>query len=142
MTENNAKQLIEKYIKPIYGFCLKRCKTPEDAEDLAQEIALKAYRTLIHRDDVDDPDRFIWTIAHNALSNYYRDFSRSSFGMVNIDELLETLSSSEDHPVESLIEAETVAKLKSEIAYLSKLQRKIVIGYYLRERGLRIYHAV
>lgn len=136
MTENNAKQLIEKYIKPIYGFCLKRCKTPEDAEDLAQEIALKAYRTLIHRDDVDDPDRFIWTIAHNALSNYYRDFSRSSFGMVNIDELSETLSSSKDHPVESLIEAETVAKLKSEIAYLSKLQRKIVIGYYFEGKKL------
>ena len=77
MTENNAKQLIEKYIKPIYGFCLKRCKTPEDAEDLAQEIALKAYRTLIHRDDVDDPDRFIWTIAHNAILMSFRKRCRA-----------------------------------------------------------------
>ena len=46
------------------------------------------------------------------------------------------MSSSEDHPVESLIEAETVAKLKSEIAYLSKLQRKIVIGYYFEGKRL------
>ena len=59
MTENNAQKLIEKYVKPIYGFCLKRCKTLEDAEDLAQETALKAYRTLIIRDDIGDPDRFI-----------------------------------------------------------------------------------
>ncbi len=136
MTENNAQRLIEKYVKPIYGFCLKRCKTLEDAQDLAQETALKAYRTLILRDDIDDPDRFIWTIAHNALSNYYRDFSRSSFGAVNIDELSETLASADGHPIESLIEAETVAKLKSEIAYLSKLQRWIVIAYYFEGKKL------
>lgn len=136
MTENNAQKLIEKYVKPIYGFCLKRCKTPEDAEDLAQDIALKAYRTLIHRDDIDDPDKFIWTIAHNALSNYYRDFNRSAFGTVNIDELSETLASSENHPIESLIEAEAAAKLKSEIAYLSKLQRRIVIAYYFEGKRL------
>lgn len=136
MTENNAQKLIEKYVKPIYGFCLKRSKTPEDAEDLAQDIALKAYRTLIHRDDIDDPDKFIWTIAHNALSNYYRDFNRSTFGMVNIDELSETLASSENHPIESLIEAEAAAKLKSEIAYLSKLQRRIVIAYYFEGKRL------
>ncbi len=136
MTENNAQRLIEKYVKPIYGFCLKRCKTLEDAQDLAQETALKAYRTLILRDDIEDPDRFIWTIAHNALSNYYRDFSRSSFGAVNIDELSETLASSDGHPIESLIDAETVGKLKSEIAYLSKLQRRIVIEYYFEGRRL------
>ncbi len=136
MTENNAQKLIEKYVKPIYGFCLKRCKTLEDAEDLAQETALKAYRTLIIRDDIGDPDRFIWTMAHNALSNYYRDFSRNSYGMVNIDELSEVLASSENHPIDSLIEAETVAKLKSEIAYLSKLQRGIVIAYYFEGKKL------
>lgn len=136
MTENNAKILTEKYVKPIYGFCLKRCKTPEDAEDLAQDIALKAYRTLTRREGIDDPERFIWTIAHNALSNYYRDFSRNSFGMVNIDELSETLAGAEGHPVESLIEAEAVAKLKSEIAYLSKLQRAVVIAYYFEGKKL------
>lgn len=136
MTENNAKKLIETYLKPIYGFCLKRCKTPEDAEDLAQDIALKAYRTLIHRDDIGDPDRFVWTIAHNALSNYYRNFSRNFLGLVNIDELSETLAGAQNHPIESLIEAETAAKLKSEIAYLSKLQRRIVIAYYFEGKKL------
>lgn len=136
MTENDAKELIEKLLKPIYGFCLKRCRTHEDAEDLAQETALKAYRTLIHRDDIDDPDKFIWTIAHNALSNYYRNFSRNSFGMVNIEELSEMLESSENPPIESLIEAETIASLKSEIAYLSKLQRRIVIACYFEGKNL------
>ena len=44
MNEYQAEQTIQKYLKPIFRFALKRCKTRQDAEDLSQEIVLGAHQ--------------------------------------------------------------------------------------------------
>ncbi len=31
--KQNAEQIITEYLKPIYGFALKKCKNLQDAED-------------------------------------------------------------------------------------------------------------
>ena len=67
MRRQDAENIITEYLKPIFGFALKRCKSTQDAEDLSQEIVLKAYRALLAKDDIGDAGKFIWTIAHNAL---------------------------------------------------------------------------
>ena len=127
-----AEKIITEYLGRIFGFALKRCKNPQDAEDLSQDIVLKAFRALLIKDDIGDVSKFIWTIAHNALSNYYRDSAKSVIG-VSIDEVAEIIA---DH--DSILSdddnADTIRRLQSEIAYLSKLQRKIVIAYYFENR--------
>ena len=80
MRRQEAENIITEFLPPVFGFALKRCKSVQDAEDLSQEIVLKAFRSLLIKDDVVDPDRFIWTIAHHALSNYYRDAAKSMIG--------------------------------------------------------------
>lgn len=136
MTRNEADKVIERSLPSVYGFCLKRCKTPQDAEDIAQEIALRYYKSLIIRDDIADTSAFLWTIAHNVLSNYYRDAGRFSIG-VPIEDISEALPCGEPEPIEGIIADETEAKLRSEIAYLSKLQRRIVIAYYFENMKLQ-----
>lgn len=135
MNRTDAEKIINEYLKPIFGFALKRCKNIQDAEDLSQEIILRAYRALIIKDDISDVsnvNKFIWTVAHNALSNYYRDSAKSLVG-VSIDEVADLIA---DPYSESDISerAESVRRLQSEIAYLSKLQRKIIIAYYFENR--------
>ena len=39
MNRQDAEKIITEYLKPIFGFALKRCKSIHDAEDLSQEIA-------------------------------------------------------------------------------------------------------
>ncbi len=129
MKRQEAERITTEYLKPVYGFALKRCKSLQDAEDLSQEIILKAFRALIAKDDIADPAKFIWAIAHNTLSNYYRDSARTFVG-VPIDEIGELASDEETNEDNS----ETFEKLRSEIAYLSKLQRKIVIAYYFEKK--------
>ena len=124
----DAEKMITEYLKPIFGFALKRCKNENDAEDLSQDIVLKAFRALLVKDDIGDVSKFIWTIAHNALSNYYRDSVRSVMG-VSIDEVSEIIADP-DSIFDDGDNADTIRRLQSEIAYLSKLQRKIVIAYY------------
>ena len=132
MKRQDAEKIITEYLGPIFGFALKRCKSVQDAEDLSQEIVLRAFRALLIKDDIDNPSKFIWTVAHNTLSNYYRDSAKSVIG-VSIDEVTELLADP-DSVCDSADNADTIRKLQSEIAYLSKLQRKIVVAYYFENR--------
>ncbi|MBE6541888.1 MAG: RNA polymerase sigma factor [Ruminococcaceae bacterium] len=132
VNRQDAEKIITEYLKPIFGFTLKRCKNTQDAEDLAQEIVLKAYRALLVKDDIGDVSRFVWTIAHNALSNYYRDTAKSVIG-VSIDEVTEIIADP-DSIFDDDDNSDVLCRLQSEIAYLSKLQRKIVIAYYFENR--------
>ena len=127
MRKQEAEKILESWLNPVLAFALKRCKTPEDAEDLSQEIILRVYRALLLRDDVEDVSKFIWTVAHNALCNYYRSAARNMIG-IPVDALAEFPAESAEDAEE---DAETVERLKQEIAYLSGLQRKIVIAYYI-----------
>ena len=132
MLRQDAEKIITEYLKPIFGFALKRCKSSQDAEDLSQEIVLRAFRALLIKDDIADANKFIWTIAHNTLSNYYRDYAKSVVG-VSIDEVEEFVADP-DSIFYGDDDADSIRRLQSEIAYLSKLQRKIVIAYYFESR--------
>lgn len=125
MDRQSAEEITTKYLKPVFGFAVKRCKSLQDAEDLSQEIAVKLFRTLLVRDDIEDINKFIWTIAHNALSNYYRDHKPLFIG---------TPTFHGDELDADLILREETYRLQNEIAYLSKLQRKIVIAYYYENK--------
>ena len=132
MNKQEAEKVIAEYVKPIFGFALKRCASQEDAEDLSQEIVLKAFKSLLVKDNILDLGKFIWTIAHNALSNYYRDNAKEKVG-VSIETIAETLADPKGLSEEE-DDKEVIGRLQKEIAYLSKLQRRIVIAYYFENR--------
>ncbi|MBR4852086.1 MAG: RNA polymerase sigma factor, partial [Clostridia bacterium] len=116
----------------IFGFALKRCKNAQDAEDLSQDIVLKSFKALIVKENIENTDKYIWTIAHNALSNYYRDTAKSVIG-ISVEEFSEIIADP-DYKEFTDENEESLMRLQSEIAYLSKLQRKIVIAYYFENK--------
>ncbi|MBQ3012631.1 MAG: sigma-70 family RNA polymerase sigma factor [Clostridia bacterium] len=132
MNRQDAEKIITEYLKPIFGFALKRCKNTYDAEDLSQEIVLRSFRSLLIKDDIEDVSKYIWTIAHNTLSNYYREASKGIIG-ISIDELAEIIADP-DSEYDFDDNTKSIRRLQSEIAYLSKTQRKIVIAYYFENR--------
>lgn len=132
MNRKDVENIITEYVKPVYGFALKRCKTMEDAEDLSQEIITRAFRALLVKEEIADMGKFIWTVAHNALSNYYRDTAKCMLG-VPLDEVAEQLAAPNSE-LEKAEEEDSVSRLQEEIAYLSKLQRRIIIAYYFENR--------
>lgn len=133
MNRQDAERIVAGFLKPVYGFALKRCRNAQDAEDLSQEIAVKLFRALLRRDDIADVGKFAWTVAHNALSNYYRGNSRSYVG-VPFDELGELADGQAEDLGSALVMRETASKLHDEIARLSKLQRRIVVAYYYESK--------
>ncbi|MBQ8200278.1 MAG: sigma-70 family RNA polymerase sigma factor [Clostridia bacterium] len=123
MDRTQAERLIAEHVKPIFGFALKRCARIQDAEDVAQEIALKAYCAFTARDDVTDPVRYLWTIAHHTVANHYRD-RRWTFIGQGPDTAAET------DPLSVLLDKEATERLRKEIACLSRTQREIIAAYY------------
>ena len=64
MNRQDVEKTITEYLKPIFGFALKRCKSIHDAEDLSQEITIRAFHALLIKEDIADMGKFIWTVAH------------------------------------------------------------------------------
>ena len=129
MRKEEVERVLEGYLKPVLGFALRRCKSSEDAEDLSQEIILKAYRALLARDDVEDAGKFIWTVAHNALCNYYRSAPKNVIG-IPVEEMEELLACPETDEENE----DAVKRLRQEIAYLTAQQREIVVAYYFENK--------
>lgn len=132
MDRQSAERITTEYISAIYGFTIKRCKNLQDAEDLSQDIAIKVFSALLNHNSITDTDKYIWSIAHNALKNYYRGCNNSFVG-VSIDEI-EKQNDVFNDLSDDIIKKESIERLKTEIAYLSKLQRKIVIAYYFEHK--------
>lgn len=134
MNKQDAEKYAMEYLKPVFGFVLKRCSNVDDAQDLSQEIILKAYRTFLIRDDIDDVGKFIWTIAHNTLSNHYRRQQVQFSSSITLEEISDIWRDSSVDIEGDLISKETENQLQREIAYLSKMQRRIVIAYYYENK--------
>ena len=132
MTRPDAERFITDRLRALYGFALRRCRSLQDAQDLSQEIALRALQALTAHDEVTDPERLFWTVAHNALANYYRDHARAALG-VPLDALGDLPAEADDAEDRLDREAQT-QRLRREIAYLSETQRAIVVAYYFERR--------
>lgn len=121
MNQRETTEFLNERLRAVYGFCLKRCACPQDAEDLAQDILLKAWERLQRAEDVTDPERYLWTIARNSLVNHYRRRDHTS---------LLTPPEETHTPLSSLLAREETAQLQREIARLSRQQREILVAHY------------
>lgn len=131
MDKTQSERLIAAHVQPIFGFALKRCRCIQDAEDVAQEIALRAYQGLLSRDDVADPVRYIWMVAHNVLANHYRARARVSIG---IPDDVSVFADQESVLMQALMQEEETRRLRQEIARLGRMQREILVAYYFHGR--------
>ena len=66
-------EMVERYQPGIYSGAYRLLRTPHDAEDVAQETFLRAYRSLSAFDDGRirslKPRPWLWTIALNLCRN-------------------------------------------------------------------------
>jgi RNA polymerase sigma-70 factor (ECF subfamily) len=60
----------------LYDFIARRVSDPDTAEDLTQDVLLKAHRSGIVRDEIEDVSAWLYRIARNALVDHYRHRDR------------------------------------------------------------------
>lgn len=131
MEKMHADLIINKYLNSIFGFSLNKTRKTEEAEELSNKIVLKVYETLLVKDNILNIQNYIFKIAHNVWVNYVNEKVRGS-NIIEINSVNEILfcDGSIEH---SIIEDEDRELLRREIAYLSRMQRQIVILHYFQD---------
>ena len=127
MQKHIADAIITEYTKRIFGFALSKTGRIADAEELAARITLEVYASLLRSSEVANLDGYVYRIARNVYARHTDESIRGAHLSLNADGV--DVRSSEDF-VAALIESETFALLRREIAYLTKTQRDIVVLHY------------
>ena len=68
MTESDILRLLgEEYFDKILGFCILRMNTREEAEDLAQDIALELLKIVRRGQTIENLGAFCWRVSENLF---------------------------------------------------------------------------
>ena len=129
MTKETADRIICDYTRKIYGFALSKTGSIERAEELASRITLEVYSSLLKQENIPNVAGYIWKIAMNVRARFTDEMARAPFALSDNEP-------EADDFTEKLLDAETKSKLRLEIAYLSRLRRKILILHYYRNMKL------
>ncbi len=120
-------EFVEENIKTIFSYALSRVSNVEDAKDLTNDIVVAILQSA---DKIRNSDAFygyLWGIATNT----YRKFMRKKSHFI-FEELKDTVVEEYDFTSE-LLWKEDIAKLRLEIALLSKEYRECTVAYYYEE---------
>ncbi len=117
--------LEEEYFDKILGFCYLRMNTREEAEDLAQDIALELLKTVRSGKTVENLGAFIWRVSNNIFLKRLRDKKYGATVYLPDYDL-----AAFDNTEEEYIRREQENLLRREIALLSENYRKAVVMHY------------
>ncbi len=79
-------ELVRRHQQPVFRFCVRILKNAEDAEDIAQETFVQAYRNIGRFRPKAKFSTWLFTIARNLSLNLIRDEKRGRRIMVSVDD--------------------------------------------------------
>jgi RNA polymerase sigma-70 factor, ECF subfamily len=118
--------LVERYQRDIYRLCYRYVNDPQDANDMAQEVFLKAYRAIGRFRGDSSFSTWLYRIAVNTCLNF-----RSS-RKPDTEELSDTLQDRRAGALVAMEEEERAERVREAVSRLPEKQRATLI--------LKIYH--
>ncbi|MGH9492679.1 MAG: RNA polymerase sigma factor [Terriglobales bacterium] len=123
--------LVEKFRRPLVGFLYRMARSQAVAEELAQEVFLRVYRSRKSYRASAKFTTWMYRIATNLAVNYARD-SRARRGEVSLDEPAESgaaleVADGELTAEQSLLRRERRRAIRSHIEALPERQRLAVL---------------
>lgn len=124
MEKHIADKLIFEYKDKVFGFALDKLHSIDRAQELASDIIFEVYRSFLRRDDIANPDGYVYRIARNVWAQYvHRLETGRRFDDISDMEIAAPEDTSSD-------EEEMQELLKREIGYLSERQRLVIYMHY------------
>jgi len=121
MDTQDMQERITSASRTIYTWCLSRTSHPQDAQDLAQDIAVELLHSLPGLRDEQAFYGFMWGVARNVYRAWLRKKQRIAF-----DELPQDVPAPE---VEE--DGEELRLLRRELALLAHKYRRAAVLYYI-----------
>lgn len=113
------------YVEKVYGYAVNHTFSREEADELSQEILFTAVKELPKLRDDSKFEPWLWGIAGNVVKTFRR-YQGKQRGVCSY-ESLENLTWEDDYSWEN---EELYDRLRTEIAMLSAMYRRVIILYY------------
>ena len=127
-------QLYEAFFDRVYRYMLARVSSPTEAEDLTQEVFLKAMRAIGGYQFRGSPfAAWLFRIAHNVLVDRHRQ-NRGLNNSVALEDA-EPVSSGEDVAQEAIRDV-SFEQVQAALTELTDLQREVVLCRFVAELSL------
>jgi RNA polymerase sigma-70 factor (ECF subfamily) len=132
---NNFEHYYTQFIGPIYRYIALRVQNRREAEDLTSDVFLKA---LEHFEDYDHSRPFsnwIYTIAHNHLSNYIKQHKQPTIALEEIEQLPFSSNVAIEYEIQDEME-----KIQAILKHLPPekqqlIEMRYILGYSYKEMG-------
>jgi RNA polymerase sigma-70 factor, ECF subfamily len=147
--ESAFASLVQKYRRPMIGFMYRLCHNPATAEELAQEVFLRVYRSRTSYEPSAKFTTWLYRIATNLAVNHARDTRHErAENTVRLDEPDRETGTTPDLADESLtveeqiLKRERLAAIRNKVNALPERQRVAVIMHKYQQMDYRQIAAV
>ncbi len=122
-----------RYFTPVFRYIYFRVRSKHEAEDIAQTVFMNALRAIgRYRDQGKEPLAYFFTIARNAVINYWR--TRRTTPMSALEHFFATKASDEPEPDEVAIDAEAGAEVREALTKLTEEQQEAITLRFMAQR--------
>jgi RNA polymerase sigma-70 factor, ECF subfamily len=142
--ESAFAYLVQKYRRPMVGFMYRLCHNPSTAEELAQEVFLRVYRSRTSYEPSAKFTTWLYRIATNLAVNHARDTRHErAENTVRLDEPDKETGTTPDLADDSLtaeeqiLKRERLAAIRSKVNALPERQRVAVIMHKYQQMDYR-----
>lgn len=127
------RALVEKYQQRVFGIALEVVKSKEDAEDIAQEVFVKAYLSLSEFKGQSSFYTWLYRIAYNMAVDFRRRMQRRGGPPMEFDESKVARSDQDalapkrfDGPQEVMLRKEEARQIQKVLAEISPEHRTVI----------------
>jgi len=142
--ESAFAYLVQKYRRPMVGFMYRLCHNPSTAEELAQEVFLRVYRSRTSYEPTAKFTTWLYRIATNLAVNHARDTRHERpENTVRLDEPDRETGTTPDladgslSAEEQILKRERLAAIRSKVNALPERQRVAVIMHKYQQMDYR-----
>lgn len=132
---NDFEEIVQKYQSIVFAICMNIVKDPLEAENLAQETFIQAYKSL-ESYKFKGFKTWIARIATNKAIDYTRKIKlRNSSNVIYIDELPDEIPENKIGIQEVLIKREEKEALQSLVSELPIKYSTVIKKYYIQSKS-------
>lgn len=132
MKKREFVKLYDQYASRIYRFICLKIDSPQDSEDLTSEVFFRFWRSLTDKSDkIDNPRAFLYRIANNLVTDFYRKKPRADLVVDPAENSLLAALPDKTDLIKKIKLDSDMEQVKKALGQLKNEHQDIIIWHYL-----------
>ena len=139
----NYNNIYKEYHLKILGFFKYKINSPEDAEELANNVMIKVYKNLhLYDEEKSTLKNWIFAISKNVLIDYFRKSKVKKLSLENqfedVFSMKDLLASNDIDPFQRCVEKEKRIKIETAMSNIKcDRMRQISLLFFIEDKSLK-----